>query len=1122
MTRPRTWLLALLLVLLAGIGVVAYPFLSNPDYAKALLLEQVQHEVGRKIDVGGARLDLFPRIRLELTDVVVWDADSSHKFFSARRVELFLRVFSLLQRRVIAKRLLLEGPKIELRKDVTGHWNFHSVLELPSSFARKGGKDTEPHNPIGLMMLVRQIGVQDGEVQIIDESRPDGIRTLRLGAVNASTTSKSGGVPIELMLTGKVLDAEGDSSLNFHGKVTHASLPMRTVQVDPAKTGPALQFDGKAELVDIDLRKMAEFFGPLPVPKEVRGTATMRGRIALVPGVLGYDMMLSEMKLAIQSVTVTGQASLAGLMTPQPTYSMTFSATPVDLRELMSGVPASWVHPQLETVLNEHAVDGLVEVVTATITGATAPEPRVSVTGEVMVSRGQAIVGRDHTQVENLGAKVVIEPDRVKVTQLSGSYGAIQVRAGKATVSFIQPGPWLEVEFTGETPAAEMISTLARSTKPAGVRDALQGLRDVKGNGQVTYHLAGSLREADGIEFLDGEFVFRQAEFSSSLAEGRVSDLNGRLRATPNMLKFDHFTARMGSSQIDFNGNIVLGETPAFEGVTLAMRGEAGHMIRFLTAKAIKNSGIQGALEIRASVSGSVGTPTLKGALELKDASLIVPGYVEKPVGKPAAIEFETTLRNAQWLNFTRLDMILPPLRIAGKGTLRLGMPFAMDAAFVSGPIAMAGGLPPGMTVLKGVESGTLEVSLDVKGRGPDWTTWQYNGWVALSDGVFAVKGLDHAAKGVYLRLKLDRNGGEVKRLAFNILDSDVALSGTIKNWSKVPVIAVKIESSDFDIDLVIPKGARSPLRDFLEELAATSRVVATVSIDRGRYKTLDFENLSARISIHDNALDIDRLNGQVDARGRVAAHLVLNLPKKQPADGEVAFQISDVPYAKLLQMLGDEKRMIIGDFSAGGILSADGVNPKGTLASVNGKVDFFFKKGRIQRGTIVPKLLSILHIGSVLQGRVDLAKEGLPFDKITGTFNIEKGVITVNPLVVDSPILKMSDAGTYDMAQDQLDMVLVASPLGPYAQALKSIPLFGKLFAGERRGIDTAIFEVKGSINEPRVEYMPLRSLTTGVSGLAQLAFDVLKNAVLLPKALIPDGTGGDQSTEPPVQNTP
>jgi len=1119
--RLRTWLVGSLLVLLVGLLVFGYLFISNPEYVKTLLLEEFQHEIGRKIDVGSASLELFPRIRLELFDVVVRDVDPSRQFFTARRVELYLRVFSFFKRRVIAKRLIIEGPTIDLRRDKSGHWNVLSGVELPAVLPLPG--DRGVHSPFSLLLLVQQIGIHEGEVRIVDESREDGVRTLALGQVDLAMTSQAGGVPVDLNLSGKILDTSGTSSLSLRGKVTHASAPARIAHADPSRTGPAFQFDGTTELIEVNLRKMAEFFGPLPVPEGVRGAATLYGRIAVLPGVVGYDVLLSEMKLGVESLKIAGQASLAGLMTPQPTFSLTFSATPIDLGDLLSEIPPHWLHPQLQAVVTEQAIGGIVEVVTATLTGSTLPEPRVSVTGELRVRQGRAVVGHDRTKVENLSAAVVLEPDRLKVTNLTGTYGAIQVTTGKATVNFIQPGPWLELEFTGDTSAAEMLATLARSTKPAGVKKALLGLREIKGEGQVTYHLAGPLHGNDGVEFLGGEFVFRNTEFSSTLTEGRITGVSGRFKIEPHLLRFDRFTGLVGTSQVVFHGAITKGDAPTFEGVTLAIQGEPEKIIRLITAGTVKESGIQGALEIRTTVSGLVDGPTFRGRVELKSASLSFPGYLEKPIGNPGSIEFEASLRHGQMLNFKQVDLILPPLRLTGKGTLRLATPLGIDAAFVSGVIALAEGLPQGMTVLKGVDSGTLEVSLDVKGRGSDWKTWQYSGWVALTDGVFTAKGLDHPAKGVYLRLKLDRNGGEVKRLAFNIIDNDVAMSGTIRNWTKVPIINMKIESSDFDIDLLIPKGARSPLRDFLEELAATSKVAATINVDRGRYKALEFDGLSAKIAIRDGALGIDRISGQIDGKGRLAAHMVLNLPKNQPADGEVAFQISDLSVTKLLQAVGDEKRLIIGDLTTNGILSVDGANPKGTLASVNGKVDFFVKKGRIQRGVLMPKLLTILHIGSVLQGRVDLDKEGLPFDKIAGALMVQNGLVTVKTLIVDSPILKMSQAGTYDLAADQLDAVLVASPLGPYAQALKSIPLFGKLFAGERRGIDTAIFEVKGPINDPRIEYMPLKSLATGVGGLAQLAFDVLKNAVLLPKELIPSGgDGADQSPEPPSPTTP
>ena len=106
--------------------------------------------------------------------------------------------------------------------------------------------------------------------------------------------------------------------------------------------------------------------------------------------------------------------------------------------------------------------------------------------------------------------------------------------------------------------------------------------------------------------------------------------------------------------------------------------------------------------------------------------------------------------------------------------------------------------------------------------------------------------------------------------------------------------------------------------------------------------------------------------------------------------------------------------------------------------------------------------------------------------------------------LSIDSPVMKISGAGNYDLVTDQLDFVMAACPFGSYSKFLKGIPLFGRLFAGERKGIDTALFEVNGSLKDPQVEYLSLRSFATGLTGLAQFAFDVLKNVVMMSKELI------------------
>ena len=59
-------------------------------------------------------------------------------------------------------------------------------------------------------------------------------------------------------------------------------------------------------------------------------------------------------------------------------------------------------------------------------------------------------------------------------------------------------------------------------------------------------------------------------------------------------------------------------------------------------------------------------------------------------------------------------------------------------------------------------------------------------------------------------------------------------------------------------------------------------------------------------------------------------------------------------------------------------------------------------------------------------------------------------------------------------------------------------------LFAGERQGFSTAFFEVRGPLADPVVTWVPIKSVGSGLTGLFQLAFDLMKNTVMLPKELI------------------
>ncbi|HJU04916.1 MAG TPA: AsmA-like C-terminal region-containing protein [Nitrospiraceae bacterium] len=1094
--RFRTWIVIVLAILLFSAAILAFPFIYDPNSVKIFLLEQVEQQVGRKILVGNAQFELFPRIRLNLSQVVIHDVDPSRVLFTAERIELVMKAYSLLLRRqVVGKRLTIEQPRIELRRNHSGRWNVAAPADNRSP--ERQGMD----NPLGLLMLVRETVLTHGHVRVIDEFRPDGDRAFDIKELDAMVVVAPNATHADVRLAGKLPSSSNQSAFTLTGRVKQHASPVKMTAEDTGRGDPALQFEGTAEIMHVDIRQVADFFGPRPVPERVHGSVNLRGHITFAPGMVGYDVVFSKMKADIEGLTITGQASLAGLMGAHPTMALTFSSSPVTLDELLTRFPVQWLHPQLQRTVIEQQIAGTVEVVTATVTGSAAPGPRLSLTGEFRVKQGRVLIGRDRTPAQDLSGTIFIEPDRLRVMELSGTYGMARITGGKALVSSLEADPWLDLEVSGEMTAAALLGVLSKSIKAPRFARVLGELYDIKGDSMISLRITGPVNTPDGIKIAGAEIMAQDVWFRSPLLTERVVDLNGRVIYTKTSVEFDRLAGRFGRSQFEIHGAVATKEPFVYQDLALRARADVSQLLRLAQVSLPPSVTLDGMSGLAATLSGPTEAPHLKGVLELREAEFLVPDMVRKPAGTATSLEFEGAFSRDSVLTVERLELVLPPFRLGGKGRIRLGGSNNMEASFVSGPVSLSG-LPQGMTV-GFMKDGIVEVSLDMKGKADDWRSWQVNGWVALTDGLIEAPRMEHTIGNLYLRLKVVRNGAEIKRLAFKIKDSDVRLSGAIKNWHRTPSINVEIESAQMDLDLLIPKGKRSPARDFLEVLADGSRLAAMVTIDRGFYKSLIFTDLSWRLSAKDGVLDIDRVSGDTEG-GQISGRLVVQLPRLKPADAAANVRFTGIPFERMLQITSDQSRLMSGALSASGTMKGGEKDPLGFLHSLDGQVRFLVENGRIQKGTILPKIITILNLPTLLKGKVDLAKDGFPFDKIIGSFSVMNGVITEDKLIVDSPVMKMTAAGNYEILDDHLDAVVVASPLGSYSQFLKSIPLFGKLFAGERHGLDTALFEVKGPLKDPGVQYLPLRSFAKGLTGLAQLAFDMLKNTIMLPKEIV------------------
>ncbi|MEK7305555.1 MAG: hypothetical protein AAB034_05330, partial [Nitrospirota bacterium] len=402
-----------------------------------------------------------------------------------------------------------------------------------------------------------------------------------------------------------------------------AEEPAASAEPPPVSTPTSVfQFEGQVDAANVVLRDVADFFGPRPVPEQLNGMVNVQGQVRIMPGLAGYDAVLSSMTARLNQLTLTGKANLAGLLTAQPTFAVTFNSSLVTLKELLNTIPAQWLHPQLPAVLAERQIDGNVQVVNATLTGSATSGPQLSVTGEFRVQEGQALLGEDHVLTKDLAGVIVVETGRVRAANFTGRYGAIQITEGKATVSFLEAGPWLELEITGSMAATDLVQLLAKTVKAERFAHVLAGLRDVEGTALPTFRLVGPLNEPGGVTFAGGEITARYISLTHPSLPERLTALQGKFVLADGGTRFEQVTGHLGDTIVQVQGGLSGGAASVFQEFVIRANGDAGHIVRFVPSKAIPVGMFEGLLSGAVQLSGATTAPHVRGNLVLTDAKV--------------------------------------------------------------------------------------------------------------------------------------------------------------------------------------------------------------------------------------------------------------------------------------------------------------------------------------------------------------------------------------------------------------------------------------------------------------------------------------------------------------------
>jgi len=1085
--------------------LVILPWFLNPTYLQTLVLHHIQQRFGSHVSVGDTSFALFPSPHFLVSDIVVKERPDSHAVFRAQSMSLELGIGQLFQAKLVVREFSLDHPEIEIHRDRLGGWRFLGHAQHDTSLSS-----------LASFLVLEKLVVLHGKIIVIDESPSDSVRGVVLEDVAwlSESSYEDTKVLSTLALSGNLRQAQDTAPFSLTGTLEATSNAPLSSLDSQGLIFDQVTFTGYMEMDKIVVNQLAEYIPHGEFLSQIPGRLKAESQIKWVKKEMGSQVHLSNIALGISALTLVGHANIEELSDGHYMASVSIRSSSLDLEKIRETIPQDWLPDHVVDLWKRGEWGGEIEVLEARVTGSTRDDVGTSVSGTFRVTNG-FFHGPDWPKTDHIRATVVVEPDRIHVTEAKGIYDGIPVEVNRGVVLFKESGPWGDVEIQGKVPAEKVWDVVSHLGESPSDTDILQSWTISQGSGMLRLRFAGQVFDQQGLAFQNGVYqpqdvVLTIPGFPHSLTNG-----HGQILFSPDSTELKGLQGDVGGYPLTMDGTIIHQNTLRLEPLHVTVGFDGKDVFAGLT-QGVSESGFQmtGPLNMSVTMRGPMNRLKLKGKIDGENAMLSIFSVLQKAVGQAGVLKFDGQIHGGKAVRFERIELAILPLRLRGQGLLRFGPKWRWEGRLDSGPMYI--GLLPQKIRLVGdaIQSGILEVQLSGNGVGGDWKKWNIKGWVALTEGVVKVPGIQEEVSNLFVRLRIDKDLLDLKRMEFRIKDSEAVVTGFMKHWKTNPQVSIMWDAPRFDLDLLVPKEERSVLRDGVEWLANHATLQGSIFVERPFYKAFSGRKLSATLKIHDNLVSLDNIQVAVENDGSVKGRVFIHLPPGKPAAMRVSFDGNNLPFQKILTVLGDDRRFISGRMDIKGMVQGHGRHDRGIVPTLNGKLQLSLGEGYVRRGVVLPKILRILNLPYVLRGKVSFEETGFPFDSVSATLHVEEGKFSTKDFLLRSPIMKATAAGMYDLGRDYLDGVAAVSPFGAYSDTLKAIPLFGKIFSGDRKGIATAMFSMIGPLAEPRVVYMPQESLTTGLKGLAQLAFDILKNTIFAPVGALNEALHDSESS--------
>jgi len=1040
-----------------GAGLIGlalfFPHFIDVNSYRNEIVAGLRQALQREVDFGHGQfsMDIDPAFTFD--NVSIKELDGTAPFFNARRVSIRVALLPLLKKKIILKKIVVDGADIYVRRDSDGKLNIDDLLRSKPGAYQLRVKSAQINKSVlrwrdmfvGKQMFSAEAQIENFFIDGISRGRKGAIKLVGVlpalsGASSNFALSGTIGLPAanrslhesELDLSCRIKQFEAGRFWPYYGRFIPFESPGGRVDFESDCKGKIKEIKSKGivRFSNMAINWSKVFHHPVN-PK----LAQLKYEIALNEN--SVDMPVLD--FSADGFRVNGRCSLQDIRSKDLRIIARVSSEPLKLEKFRQWIPYGIIDSDVSEYIEEHIVGGVFKLESASLDGRISQIFHMDqgtnynvLNVKVNVTDGKISYGPKIPEFTNIKAEFGLIGRDFVVNNGTGTFGKSPFKmSGRITDYPFEP-PSLYPFDMEINPGESEVSWLA----------ALAGLDKLEYSGGSRLVLKGS--GGTSSYSLTGAWDLKQAEYSVpgiiQKASDVANDMTFAVNLSPSSVLINSLTYELSPFSLSAKAQLKYGAKRPVLGFEV-QTNEFHLSDAFPLFSRWQSYHPQGNMKAYIKASGDpadFASMNYNGSISLRSFSF-KPGEKFKSINNiNGMIAF-----NGHGLETSNVTAYYGKSRIRVMGKIRdLSNP-KMEIALSSPEINLH---DVSTTVFK-PEARIRKMFASFVAQDNTYTIRNFSG--QINSTVFKVSGnytagaLPQATLSVYFP-KLNLN--DLVVLAQNGKGEGAALK------------------TDLKIDLIA---------------------------DKGQFENILFSDAKLLLSRDSGATYIQKLEGNIydgkfTAKGRIAPD----------AGGvnryDLNFGLERVNADHLYHAL-NVTREITGTLDLSGNITARGANLSEIRGSALGNVQLHMENGMMRKFNVLSKVFSILNVSQLLRFRLpDMVQDGMPYNEIKATFSIRDGVAATEDMLVRGNAINMSIVGRADVVKEELNFIIGVQPLQTVDKIVSRIPVVGWLLTGNGNALVTAYFEAKGKWSDPQVTAIPVQSISKGIFKIFRRVFEL------------------------------